>query len=117
MIFDFVTLKKNTKDDTKNYLWLNTKTKTVHYIRNVYKTAKIVKPDGTTTGYGQKIIKITDPLFVGAIKILATLQKKENKPIVFFPSTDNIAYYIKKLTDIIIKVIEAHHIDKIFRSF
>jgi hypothetical protein len=37
-------------------------------------------------------------VFVGVIKILATLQKKENKPIVFFPPTDNIAYWIKKMT-------------------
>jgi hypothetical protein len=96
LIFDFVTLKKDTKDDTKNYLWLNVKTKTVHYIRNVYKTAKIVKPDGTITGYGQKIIKITDPLFVNVIKILAKEQKKENKPILFLPNSDN--YHIKKVT-------------------
>jgi hypothetical protein len=96
LVFDFVLLKKDTKDDTKNYLWLNAKTKTVHYIRNVYKTAKIVKPDGTTTGYGQKIIKITDPVFLRVIRILAKEQRKENKPIVFLPNSDN--YHIKKVT-------------------
>jgi hypothetical protein len=96
--FDFVLLKKYTKDDTKNYLWFNSKMKRVDYIRNVYKTAKIVKPDGTTTGYGQKIIKITDPVFVGVMRILATEQKKENKPILFIPNLETIAYHIKKMT-------------------
>lgn len=98
LVFDFVLLKRDTKDKTKNYLWFSSKSKTVHYIRNVYKTAKIVKPDGTTTGYGQKIIKITDPKFIKVMKILVNFQKKENKPIVFIPNTDNNAYQIKKMT-------------------
>lgn len=98
LIFDFVLLKRDTKDKTKNYLWFSSKSKTVHYIRNVYKTAKIVKPDGTTTGYGQKIIKITDPKFIKVMKILVNFQKKENKPIIFFPNNETIAYYIKKMT-------------------
>lgn len=98
LAFDFVLLKRDTKDKTKNYLWFSSKSKTVHYIRNVYKTAKIVKPDGTNTGYGQKIIKITDPKFINVMKILVNFQKKENKPIVFFPNNENVAYYIKKMT-------------------
>jgi hypothetical protein len=98
LIFDFVFYKKDTKDKTKNYLWFSARTKTVHFIRNVYKTAKIVKSTGEIAGYGQKVIKITDPVFLNVIKILATLQKKENKPIVFFPPTDNISYWIKKMT-------------------
>ena len=98
LAFDFVLLKRDTKDTTKNYLWFSSKSKTVHYIRNVYKTAKIVKPDGTTTGYGQKIIKITDPKFINVMKILVNFQKKENKPIVFIPNNENVAYYIKKMT-------------------
>ena len=98
LVFDFVLLKRDTKDKTKNYLWFSSKSKTVHYIRNVYKTAKIVKPDGTTTGYGQKIIKITDPKFIKVMKILVNFQKKENKPIIFFPNNETIAYYIKKMT-------------------
>jgi len=98
LIFDFVLFKKDTKDETKNYLWLSARTKTVHYIRNVYKTAKIIKSDGKDGGYGQKIIKISDPVFLGVMKLLAAEQKKENKPIVFFPVTDNISYWIKKMT-------------------
>ena len=98
LAFDFVLLKRDTKDKTKNYLWFSSKSKTVHYIRNVYKTSKIVKPDGTTTGYGQKIIKITDPKFINVMKILVNFQKKENKPIVFIPNNENVAYYIKKMT-------------------
>jgi hypothetical protein len=96
--FDFVLLKKDTKDKSKNYLWYSSKSKTVHYIRNVYKTAKIVKPNGETTGYGQKIIKITDPVFIKVMKILVNYEKKENKPVIFFPVTDNNAYHVKKMT-------------------
>jgi hypothetical protein len=96
--FDFVLLKRDTKDTSKNYLWFSAKTKTAHYIRNVYKTAKIVKPDGDITGYGQKIIKITDPAFIKVMKILVNYEKKENKPIVFFPNLETLAYHIKKMT-------------------
>ena len=96
--FDFVLFKKDTKDTSKNYLWFSAKTKTAHYIRNVYKTAKIIKPDGTTTGYGQKVIKIKDPDFIKVMKIFVNYQKKEQKPVVFFPNTETIAYHVKKMT-------------------
>jgi hypothetical protein len=96
LVFDFVLLKKDTKDDTKNYMWYNARMKRVHYIRNVYKTAKIVKPDGTTTGYGQKINIIDDPKFVKVLRILAKEQRKADKPTVFIPNSDN--YHIKKVT-------------------
>ena len=97
LIFDFVLFKRDTKDTSKNYLWYSSKSKTVHYIRNVYKTAKIVKPDGTTTGYGQKVIKITDPKFIKVMKIFVNYQKKEQKPVVFFPNSD-AGYYVRKMT-------------------
>ncbi|AYR04623.1 OLV11-like tyrosine recombinase [Chrysochromulina parva virophage Moe] len=96
--FDFVQYKRDTKDESKNYLWFSAKTKTAHYIRNVYKTAKIVKPNGEITGYGQKIIKITDPVFIKVMKILVNYEKKENKPIVFIPNLETLAYHIKKMT-------------------
>ena len=96
--FDFVLFKRDAKDTSKNYLWFSAKTKTAHYIRNVYKTAKIVKPDGTTTGYGQKIIKITDPNFIKVMKIFVNYQKKEQKPVVFIPRAQNIGYYVQKMT-------------------
>jgi hypothetical protein len=96
--FDFVQYKRDTKDESKNYLWFSAKTKTAHYIRNVYKTAKIVKPNGEITGYGQKIIKITDPAFIKVMKILVNYQKKENKPVVFFSNLETIAYHVKKMT-------------------
>jgi hypothetical protein len=96
--FDFVLLKKDTKDKSKNYLWYSSKSKTVHYIRNVYKTAKIVKPNGEITGYGQKIIKITDPVFIKVMKILVNYEKKENKPVVFFSNLETIAYHVKRMT-------------------
>jgi len=96
LVFDFVLLKKDTLDNTKNYLYYNVKMKKVHYIRNVYKTAKIVKPDETITGYGQKINIIDDPNFIKAIRALAKEQRKTDKPIVFIPNSDN--YHIKKAT-------------------
>jgi hypothetical protein len=96
--FDFVQYKLDTKDESKNYLWYSSKSKTVHYIRNVYKTAKIVKPDGSITGYGQKIIKITDPVFIKVMKILVNYEKKENKPVVFFTNLETIAYHVKRMT-------------------
>jgi hypothetical protein len=96
--FNFVQYKKDTKDESKNYLWFSARTKTAHYIRNVYKTAKIVKPDGSITGYGQKIIKITDPQFIKVMKILVNYQKKENKPVIFFTNLETIAYHVKRMT-------------------
>jgi hypothetical protein len=96
--FNFVQYKRDTKDTSKNYLWFSAKTKTAHYIRNVYKTAKIVKPDGEITGYGQKVIKISDPTFIKVMKILVNYEKKEGKPVVFFPNLETIAYYVKKMT-------------------
>jgi hypothetical protein len=96
--FDFVQYKRDTKDESKNYLWFSAKTKTAHYIRNVYKTAKIVKPNGELTGYGQKIIKITDPAFIKVMKILVNYEKKEGKPIVFFSNLETIAYHVKRMT-------------------
>jgi hypothetical protein len=96
--FDFVTLKKDTKDDTKNYLWFSATTKTVHYIRNNYKTARIVKPDGSVTGYGQKHIKITDPKFLNVMKILVKHQKTEKKPVVFIANPKNVAYFVQTNT-------------------
>jgi hypothetical protein len=96
--FNFVQYKKDTKDKSKNYLWYSARTKTAHYIRNVYKTAKIVKPDGSITGYGQKIIKITDPVFIKVMKILANYEKKESKPVIFFTNLETIAYHVKRMT-------------------
>lgn len=96
--FNFVQYKKDTKDTSKNYLWFSAKTKTAHYIRNVYKTAKIIKPDGEITGYGQKVIKITDPQFIKVMKILVNYQKKEGKPVVFIPNLETIAYHVKRMT-------------------
>ncbi len=96
--FNFVQFKRDTKDESKNYLWYSSKSKTVHYIRNVYKTAKIIKPSGETTGYGQKVIKITDPAFIKVMKILANYEKKENKPVVFFSNLETIAYHVKRMT-------------------
>ena len=96
LVFDFVFLKKDTKNTNKNYLWYSARTKTVHYIRNVYKTAKIVKSDGTTSGYGQKVIKINDPQFIDVIKLLA--KEHKNERILFIPNPETVGYYVKKMT-------------------
>jgi hypothetical protein len=94
----FVLYKKDTKDKTKNYLWFSARTKTVHFIRNVYKTAKIVKSNGEIAGYGQKVIKITDPVFINVMKILAQQLKTDKEPIVFIPNSASLPYWIKKMT-------------------
>lgn len=95
---NFVLYKKDTKDKTKNYLWYSARTKTAHFIRNVYKTAKIVKSNGTVAGYGQKVSKITDPKFINVMKILEQQFKTDKEPIVFIPNAASLAYHIKKLT-------------------
>jgi hypothetical protein len=94
----FVLYKKDTKDKTKNYLWFSARTKTVHYIRNVYKTARLVKSTGEIKGYGQKVIKITDPVFIDVMKILAHQFKTDKQPILFIPNSASLAYHIKKMT-------------------
>jgi hypothetical protein len=94
----FVLYKKDTKDKTKNYLWFSARTKTVHFIRNVYKTAKIIKSTGEIAGYGQKVIKITDPVFINVMKILAQQLKTDKEPILFIPNSASLPYWIKKMT-------------------
>jgi len=87
LLFDIVKLKRDTKDTTKNYIWLSPK-KAV-YIRNVYKTA------GT---YHKKIITITDPKFMTAMKRVFACQKHNETCGVFIPNPDQLGYYISKAT-------------------
>ena len=87
LLFDIVKLKRDTKDTTKNYIWLSPK-KAV-YIRNVYKTA------GT---YHKKSITITDPKFMTAIRRVFANQKHNENSGVFIPNPDQLGYYIQKAT-------------------
>jgi hypothetical protein len=82
--FDIVSLKRNTNDTNKNYIWLSP-TK-CFYIRNVYKTAG---------SYGQKTINITDPKFITAVKRYSALLK-HGEIDNFIPNTDQLGYYIMK---------------------
>ena len=87
LLFDIVKLKRDTKDTTKNYIWLSPK-KAV-YIRNVYKTA------GT---HGKKSITITDPKFMTAIRRVFACQKHNENCGVFIPNPDQLGYYIQNAT-------------------
>tara|TARA_R110000822_G_scaffold36507_5_gene102699 strand:- start:4057 stop:4869 length:813 start_codon:yes stop_codon:yes gene_type:complete len=81
LLFEIVKLKRDTTDTTKNYIWLAPSK--IVYIRNVYKTAG---------KYGQKVVTITDPKFITAIK--KVLEKSE----VFIPNENQLGYYIQKAT-------------------
>jgi hypothetical protein len=85
-MFDIVETKRETLEDPNaNYLWLDRKKQTVHYIRNNYKTAKT---------YGSQIAKIDNERFLVAVKKCA-------RQMFSFPLTDSpdkIGYYVQKLT-------------------
>ena len=85
--FDIVPRKKDATDPEKNYMWLTGK-KAV-YIRNVYKTA------GT---YGKKVITITDPLFLSAVKRVVYCQKHNKECGVFIPNENQVGYYVLNAT-------------------
>lgn len=93
LIADIVTKVADGKDPNKNFLVFQAKLKTVIFIRNVYKTAHIVKPDDSITGYGPISIKIKNNLLAEAIKqLLATGETQ------LIPNTNTLAYTIKKYT-------------------
>ena len=79
--FEIVEKKRDTKDDSKNYMWLS-RNKIV-YIRNNYKTSKT---------YGMKMNTITDKEFITAMKRI----KSRGDTLV--PNPDNLGYWIKKAT-------------------
>ena len=85
LVFDLVNLKRQTKDETKNYMWLSPKK--VVYIRNVYKTAN---------KYGKKIVTITDPKFLLAVKRVYSCKKRDEPCGIFIPTLSQVGYYIQK---------------------
>ena len=96
--FIIVSRKKDANDTTKNYMWLqNTKAK-VTFIRNVYKTAKIISPDGSDHGYGQKVNVIADKKFIIALRRVLGCQKSGLDCGVFIPTKSAIAYHLQKST-------------------
>lgn len=94
--FDIVKRKKDANDKNKNYMWLQQNK--ITYIRNVYKTANIVKPDGSTTGYGQKVNVITNPKMILAVKRVLGCQKSDLDCGTFIPNKSSIAYHLQKTT-------------------
>lgn len=94
--FTIIKAKKEATDKTKNYMWLSP-TKLV-YIRNVYKTSTINKPDGSTTGYGQKLNTITDKKMISAIRKVLTCKELKEPCGTFIPNKSSIAYYLQKAT-------------------
>jgi hypothetical protein len=96
LIADIVTKVADGKDPNKNFLVFQAKLKTVTFIRNVYKTAHIVKSDGDITGYGPISIKIKNPLLAEAVKQLLAAGGEGNNQLI--PNTNTLAYTIKKYT-------------------
>lgn len=96
--FEIVTRKRDADDKEKNYMFLQNNLGKVQYIRNVYKTAKIIKPDGRDVGHGQKINIIKDKQFIHALRRVLDGQKKGLDTAVFIPTKSAIAYYIMKAT-------------------
>lgn len=93
LIADIVTKVADSKDPKKNFLVFQAKLKTITFIRNVYKTAHIVKPDDSITGYGPISIKIKNNLLAEAVRqLLATGETQ------LIPNTNTLAYTIKKYT-------------------
>jgi hypothetical protein len=93
--FTIVTRKKDANDTEKNYMWVQPNKLT--YIRNVYKTAKIVTPDGET-GYGKKTNVITNPKMILAMKRVMGCQKSGLDCGTFIPNKSAIAYHVIKAT-------------------
>jgi len=108
LLFDIVKRKRDTKDTTKNYIWLSAK-KAV-FIRNVYKT---------NTTYGRKENIITDSKFITAIKRVFACQKHNENCGVFIPTASQVGYYIQKASynqigeGAYFKIIVAHFRDNI----
>lgn len=93
LIADIVTKVADGKDPNKNFIVFQPKLKTATFIRNVYKTAHIVKADGNIAGYGPITIKIKNPLLAEALKQLLAIGETE-----LIPNTNTLAYTIKKYT-------------------
>lgn len=96
--FEIVTRKRDADDKEKNYMFLQNNLGKAQYIRNVYKTAKIIKPDGKDAGHGQKVNVIKDKQFIHALRRVLDGQKKGLETAVFIPTKSAIAYYIMKAT-------------------
>lgn len=94
--FKIITRKKDATDLTKNYMWLQPNKLT--YIRNVYKTANIINPEGDNSGYGQKINIITEPKMITAFKKVSNCQKNNDDCGTFIPNKSAIAYHLQKST-------------------
>lgn len=93
LICNIVTKVSDSKDLNKNFLILQLKLKTIRFIRNVYKTAKIIKPDGEDAGYGSITINLKDDALTNAVKQLVA-----NGETQLILNTSTLAYTIKKYT-------------------
>ena len=96
--FTIISRKKDATDSKKNYMWLQNSKAKVTFIRNVYKTASIIGPDGTDHGYGQKVNTITDKKFIVAIRRVLGCQKSGLDCGTFIPTVSAIAYHLMKAT-------------------
>ena len=81
--FTIVSLKRDTKDKDKNFMWLERGR--VTFIRNNYKTSNT---------YGTKTDVISDEKFLTAMKRMKTKIGTNS----FIPNPDDPSYYVKKST-------------------
>jgi len=96
--FDIVTRKKDANDPNKNYMWLQQSKARASFIRNVYKTATIIAPDGKDHGKGQKMNVIENPQFIFALRRVLGCQKSKLDCGTFIPNEASIHYYLQKAT-------------------
>ena len=96
--FEIVIRKKDANDPNKNYMWLQQSKARASYIRNVYKTATIIAPDGKDHGKGQKMNVIENPQFIFALRRVLGCQKSKLDCGTFIPNEASIHYYLQKAT-------------------
>jgi len=96
--FQIILKKKEASDPNKNYMWLQQAKARAHYIRNVYKTATIIAPDGKDHGKGQKVNIIDNPQFIFALRRVLGCQKSKLDCGTFIPNEASIHYYLQKAT-------------------
>ena len=87
--FKIVRTKKEMNDESQNYLWLNVRTNTVLYWRNIYKTNK---------SYSTLKHEITDKKFIKSLKAITKLQNAGHKDGVFIKNISSLATYVISYT-------------------
>jgi len=89
LVFQLVRLKRDIKNDGRNYMWIPQRGNKVLYVRNNYKTSG---------SHGKIQIEITDPKFILAMKRIIACKKYQLECGNIIPNDDQVGYHVKKLT-------------------